>query len=331
MQPRIAVIGMGGSISTPGRHKLDLYEYGQFAKPLQVADVLAMFSVVLTDFDVVPVPFRAIDSAAADPALWLELNRVISRVGTDDSITGIVIVHGTSTLEETAYFLHLAVKVATPVVLVGAQRPPNGLGSDAGINLVNALRVAAAREARGLGVLVVMNDEVQSAREVAKTSNFRLQAFQTPDFGVLGNVDPDGVVTIYRRPVRRHAPDAEFDVGGIQELPSVEIVYSYAGASARAIEAFVEASVKGIVVAGTPPGRASPAQRVALVDAVKRGVLIVQSSRAGSGRVIQRSDDRAAGFIAADNLNPQKARVLAMLALSCTNDRAAITKMFIEY
>jgi L-asparaginase len=176
-----------------------------------------------------------------------------------------------------------------------------------------------------------MNDEVQSAREVAKTSNFRLQAFQTPDFGVLGNVDPDGVVTIYRRPVRRHAPDAEFDVGGIQELPSVEIVYSYAGASARAIEAFVEASVKGIVVAGTPPGRASPAQRVALVDAVKRGVLIVQSSRAGSGRVIQRSDDRAAGFIAADNLNPQKARVLAMLALSCTNDRAAITKMFIEY
>ncbi len=331
MQPRIAVIGMGGSISTPGRHKLDLYEYGQFAKPLQVEDVLGMFADVLGEFDVVPVSFRAVDSAAADPTLWLELNRVISRVAAERSIGGIVITHGTSTLEETAYFLHLAAKVATPIVLVGAQRPPNGLGSDAGINLVNALRVAAAPQAQGLGVLVVMNDEVQSAREVAKTSNFRLQAFQTPDFGILGNVEPDGSVAIYRRPVRRHAPDTEFDVRDLQELPSVEIVYSYAGASARAIEAFVEAGVKGIVVAGTPPGRPSPAQRAALVGAVERGVLVIQSSRAGSGRVIQRSEDRGAGFVAADNLNPQKARVLAMLALCRTNDRAAIARMFSEY
>jgi L-asparaginase len=331
MQPRIAIIGMGGSISTLGRHKLDLYEYGQFAKPLQVEDVLAMFSDVLVGFDVVPVPFRAVDSATADPALWLELSALISRVAADDSIAGIVILHGTSTLEETAYFLHLTVKVATPIVLVGAQRPPNGLGSDAGINLVNALRVAAAREARGLGVLVVMNDEVQSAREVAKTSNFRLQAFETPDFGVLGNVDPDGTVAIYRLPARRHAPDTEFDVRDFQQLPSVEIVYSYAGASALAIDAFVDAGVKGIVVAGMPPGRASPAQRVALIVAAKRGVLVVQCSRAGSGRVIQRSEDREAGFVTADNLNPQKARVLAMLALCCTNDRAAITRMFNEY
>jgi L-asparaginase len=234
-------------------------------------------------------------------------------------------------LEETAYFLHLTVKVATPIVLVGAQRPPNGLGSDAGINLINALRVAGAPEARGLGVLVVMNDEVQSAREVAKTSNFRLQAFQTPNFGILGNVDPDGTVAIYRLPARRHAPNTEFDVRHLQQLPSVEIVYSYAGASARAIEAFVEDGVKGIVFAGMPPGRASAAQRVALIAAAKRGVLVVQCSRAGSGRVIQRSEDRDAGFVAADNLNPQKARVLAMLALCCTNDRAAITRMFIEY
>ncbi|TMG87094.1 MAG: asparaginase [Betaproteobacteria bacterium] len=295
MQPRIAVIGMGGSISTLGRHKLDLFEYGQFAKPLQVEDVLGMFSDVLVGFDVVPVPFRAIDSATVDLALWLELNGLISRVAADGSIAGIVILHGTSTLEETAYFLHLTVKVATPIVLVGAQRPPNGLGSDAGINLVNALRVAAAREARGLGV------------------------------------DPDGAVAIYRLPARRHAPDTEFDVSDLQQLPSVEIVYSYAGASARAIEAFVEDGVKGIVVAGMPPGRASPAQRAALIVAAKRGVLVVQCSRAGSGRVIQRSEDREAGFVAADNLNPQKARVLAMLALCCTDDRAAIARMFIEY
>ena len=330
-KPRIAVIGMGGSISTPARNPLDLYEYGQFSKPVQLDDILRIFSEVLTDFDVVPTQFSAIDSAAADPALWLQLNREIARIGTDGSIAGIVITHGTSTMEETAYFLHLATKVRIPVVLVGAQRPLNGLSSDAGINLVSALRVAAAREAHGLGVLVVMNDEVQSAREVSKTSNFRLHAFQTPDLGMLGNVDPDGSVAIYRRPARRHAPDTEFQVGDLRELPSVEIVYSYAGASAVAVEAFVETGAKGIVFAGTPPGRPSPAQRAALASAARHGVLVVQCSRAGSGRVIQRSEDRAAGFVAADNLNPQKARVLAMLALSCTNDRAAIIRMFGEY
>ena len=331
MPPRIAVIGMGGSISTPARNPLDLYEYGQFAKPVPVDVLLQSFSHVLTDFDVVPVPFRAIDSAAADPALWLELTREVSRIGTDDSIVGIVITHGTSTMEETAYFLHLATKVRIPVVLVGAQRPLNGLSSDAGANLVGALRVAAAREAVGLGVLVVMNDEVHSAREVSKTSNFRLHAFRTPDVGILGSVDPDGSVAIYRRPVRRHAPDTEFEVDDVHDLPSVEIVYSYAGASAVAVEAFVESGAKGIVIAGSPPGRPSPAQRAALATAVGSGVLVVQCSRAGSGRVIQRGEDSAAGFVVADNLNPQKARVLAMLALSCTNDRAAITRMFKEY
>ncbi len=331
MRPRVAVIGMGGTISTPARNPLDLYEYGQFSKPMHVEDFLRTFSEVLTDFDVVPIRFRAIDSVAADPALWLELIREISRIGRDGSIAGIVITHGTSTMEETAYFLHLAAKVRMPVVLVGAQRPLNGLSSDAGMNLVNALRVAAAREAYGLGVLVVMNDEVQSAREVSKTSNCRLHAFRSPDFGVLGSVDPDGRVAIYRRPGRRHAPDTEFEVDSVMELPSVEIAYSYAGASAVAVEAFVKAGVRGIVIAGTPPGRPSPAQREALTHAAATGVLVVQCSRAGSGRVVQRTEDSAAGFVSADNLNPQKARVLAMLALSCTNDRAAITRMFEEY
>jgi L-asparaginase len=331
MRPRIAVIGMGGSLSTPARHKLDLFEYGQYARPARVEDVLAMFSDVLVDFDILPVPFHAIDSAALDPPLWLELNREISRVGCDPAVRGIVLIHGTSTLEETAYFLHLAVRVPLPIVVVGAQRPPNGLGSDAGINLLNGLRVAASEEARGLGVLVVMADEIHSARDVTKSSNFRLHAFRTPDLGVLGSVEPDGAVAIYRRSVRRHAPDTEFDVGELRELPAVEIVYSYAGASPHAVEAFVAAGAKGIVVAGTPPGRPSPAQRVALVNAVRAGALVVQCSRAGSGKIAQRGDDRAAGFVAGDNLNPQKARVLAMLALSRTSDRATIARMFEQY
>ncbi|HVO90384.1 MAG TPA: asparaginase domain-containing protein, partial [Casimicrobiaceae bacterium] len=230
MRPRIAVIGMGGSISTPGRHALDLHEYGQFAKPLPVDDVLSMFSDVLRAFDVVPVAFDAVDSAAADPLLWLKLNRTIARVAADSDLSGIVVLHGTSTLEETAYFLHLAAKTALPIVLVAAQRPPTGLGSDSGSNLVNALRVAAAPSARSVGVLVVMNDELHCARDVSKASNFRLDAFRTPDMGVLGSIDPDGTVSIYRKPTRRHAPDTTFDVLALETLPAVEVAYSYAGA-----------------------------------------------------------------------------------------------------
>ena len=331
MTARIVVIGMGGSISTVGRHPLDLYEYGQHARPLQVGEVLEMFAEVLGGFDIVPVPFRALDSAAADPALWLELNREITRVAGSSGVDGIVVLHGTSTLEETAYFLHLAAKVDAPIVLTGSQRPPNALGSDAGINIVNALRVAADAQARGAGVLVVMNDEIQCAREVTKASNFSLHAFRTPDFGVLGHVGPDGSVSMYRRPTRRHAPDTEFDVLQLDTLPAVEVAYSYAGASGRAIAAFVEDGVRGIVVCGTPPGRPSPAQRRALVDAIAKGVLVVQCSRAGSGRVVPRGDDLAAGFIGADDLNGQKARILAMLALTQTSDRDAVRKMFAIY
>jgi L-asparaginase len=260
------------------------------------------------------------------------LNREISRAAAmAPKIDGVVIMHGTSTLEETAYFLHLAVKVPVPVVLVAAQRPPNGLGSDAASNLANALRVAADPTSRALGALVVMNDEIHSAREVTKASNFRLHAFQTPEFGILGNVEPDGTVSIYRRPARRHAPDTEFEPQALQELPPVEIVYSYAGASAKAVEAFVQAGSKGIVVAGMPPGRASPAQRTALVKAAQSGVIVVQCSRAGSGRIVQRSEDREAGFVPADNLNPQKARVLAILALTRSTEPQEITRMFAEY
>jgi L-asparaginase len=332
MAPRIAVIGTGGTISTPARHDLDAWEYGQFSKPMEVDELLDRFARVLVGHELLPVRFRAIDSVDMSPSVWLELNRRITEtVASDDSIVGVVVTHGTSTLEETAYFLHLALKVRVPVVVVGAQRPPHAVSSDTGINLLNALRVAAAPAARDAGVLVVMNDEVHSARDVVKSSNFGLQAFRSPDFGGLGGIDPDGNVVMYRRPLRRHAPATEFDVGGLDELPMVEIVYSYAGASGRPVAALVEDGCRGIVFAGMPPGRASPAQSAELARAASDGVLVVQCSRAGSGRIVPRSGDRAMGFVSGDNLNPQKARVLAMLALTRTSDRSAIERMFQDY
>ena len=329
---RVAVIGTGGSISTVGRHSLDLFEYGDFGRTLDVDELLARFPEVSTAADVTPIRFRALLSTAVGPSDWLELNELVPHVASADAPPdGIVITHGTATLEETAYFLNLTLKVDLPVVLVGAQRPPNGLSTDAGLNLVNAVRVAAAPEARGLGVLVLLNDEVQAAREVTKASTYRLEAFRSPDLGMLGYADPDGRVVIYRAPTRRHAPDTAFDVRGRTDLPRVDIAYSYAGSDGAAIDALVAAGAKGIVSAGLAPGRVTPGEWRALGEARRRGVLVVQSSRAGSGRVLRRGREREQGIVVADNLNPQKARVLAMVALTVTDDPEQIQQLFEEY
>jgi L-asparaginase len=216
------------------------------------------------------------------------------------------------------------------VVLVGAQRPSSALSSDAGMNLVNAIRLAACPEARGMGVLVLLNDEIHAAREVTKTSTLRLQTFRTPDFGVLGHADGDAVV-FYRQPMRRRAPDTEFDIAGIDALPRVDICYSYAGADGTAIRAFAAAGAAGIVSAGFAPGFCAPGEAEALKDAVAQGIVVVQSTRAGSGRTFQSTRLKSVGMLIADNLNPQKARILLSLALSKTRDPDEIMRIFRTY
>jgi L-asparaginase len=331
-KPRVAIIGTGGSISTPGRHSLDLLEYSDFGRTLEVDELLAMFPEANQIADIFPIRFRAIVSPAITPFDWIELSNKISSVVRElPAVDGIVITHGTDTLEETAYFLNLTIKVALPVVLVAAQRPPNGMGTDAGLNIIQAIRTASSPRSRGMGVLVVLNDEIHAARDVTKSMNSRVQTFQTPDFGILGQVDPDGTVAYYRMPMRRHAPDTQFDVSKTSDLPRVDIIYSYAGADGLLVDKLVEAGVKGIVVACLPSGILPPLQKAALVEASKDGLLIVQSRRGNSGRRYIRSRDIETGMIAADNLNPQKARVLSMLALSHTSDRAEIRRMFLDY
>jgi L-asparaginase len=204
------------------------------------------------------------------------------------------------------------------------------MGTDAGINLVNAIRVAAAPESHGRGVLVMLNDEIHSAREVTKTSTMRLQTFRTADFGVLGHADADRVV-YYRRPERRRMPDTEFDLAGLAALPRVDVILSYAGADRTPIDAFVAAGAKGLVSAGFAPGFCTPAEAEGLEAAIANGVAVVQSTRAGSGRVVEIGAYRPAGCILADNLIPQKARVLLMLALTRTSDPEAIQQMFLTY
>jgi L-asparaginase len=166
---------------------------------------------------------------------------------------------------------------------------------------------------------------------VTKTSTLRLETFRSADTGMLGYADPDGRVAIYRTPTRRHAPDTEFDVRGRPDLPRVDVAYSYAGADGTAIAAFAAAGARGIVSASLAPGMTTPAEMEALLAARRAGVLVVLSSRAGSSRVLRRTVFRERGIVVADNLTPQKARVLAMLALSVTNDVERVQRMFDEY
>ncbi|MSO77659.1 MAG: asparaginase [Alphaproteobacteria bacterium] len=330
-KPVVVAIGTGGTISSLGRDSTDVLDYPDFGRKMDVAEAVGRYPEVAAAADLVLVPFRSVGSTAIGPAEWLELAALIHRCAAErPEAVGFIVTHGTATLEETAYFLNLTLKTDKTVVLVGAQRPASALSTDAGMNLLSAVRTAMAPAARGLGVLVVMNDEIQSAREVSKTSTYRLQTFRAPDFGALGHVDGDGV-QIYRRPARRHAPDTEFDVAGRGSLPRVDIVYSYGGGDGAAVDAYIAAGAKGIVSAGLAPGIPTPLERERLEAAAAAGIVVVQSSRAGSGRVAPRHYLRQKAMVGADNLNPQKARVLLSLALTLTRDPAEIQRLFETY
>src|SRR5437879_6794536 len=248
--PRIAVIGTGGTISSLGASSMDVLDYPDFGQKLSSEELLDRFPETRLVAEPVPVTFRQVGSTAIGPEEWLELRALIHRMaGEDPALAGFVIPHGTATLEETAFFLNLTLGVSQPVVVVGAQRPASALGSDAGMNLVNALRVAGSPEARGKGVLAVLNDEIHAARDVVKTSTYRVQTFRSLDFGALGHVDGDGV-HFYRAPMRAHLPDTQFAALDLGALPRVEIVYSYAGADGALVDAAVAAGARGIVSAG---------------------------------------------------------------------------------
>lgn len=330
-KPRVAVIGTGGTISSVGRSSLDLVTYMDTKKLYEVDELLDRFPEAYEVADVVPVRFRAIISPAIGPADWLELNAFIHEtVAKDPALDGVAVTHGTAALEETAYFLNLTLKVDVPVVIVGSQRPASGLSTDAALNLFNAVRVAGCAAARGRGVLVLLNEEIHAAREVTKTSTMRLQTFRAPDFGMLGHADADRIA-FYRMPERRRAPETEFDLDGLAKLPRVDIVPTYAGSDRTALDAFVAAGAEGLVSSGFPPGFCTPGEYEGFVAAAERGVIIVQSSRAGSGRIPRFDLLRAPGCVNADNLTPQKARVLLMLALTRSKDPAEIQRMFDTY
>lgn len=332
-RPVVWVLATGGTISGGGASSTSLTEYqaGAFSGEELVAAVPA-----LADHATVRVEQIAnVGSPNITFDDWLTIARRIDEVFRNDPNTaGVVITHGTNTLEETAYFLNLTVHHDRPVVLVGAQRPATAISSDGPLNLLNAVRVAAAPEARGKGVLVVMNDEINAARDVTKTSTYRVETFSSRELGFLGYVDGDRVA-FYRQPTKRHTVDSEFDITSTVRFPRVDIVYSYVEPNPVLIDALIDDGVDGIVLAGTGAGLVSGREREALdrVNTFSPATrpVIVRSNRTGSGRVVPLPAYDERNMIAGDTLNPQKARILLMLALTKTRDVEEIRRIFREY
>jgi L-asparaginase type II len=285
--------------------------------------------------------FANVASAQLSIPQWLDLARRINAAfDADRELAGIVVTSGTDTLEETAYFLNLTVRSDRPVVVVGSMRNPSTLGYEGAANLLDGFRVAGEPASRGKGVLVVLNDEINAARDVAKTNALRLDTFRSHDYGILGVVDSDRVV-YYRSGVKRHTAATEFDVSALKDLPRVDVIMVYQGASGDLIKAAVDQGAKGIVIASAGAGATSGTQGEGIQYAVSKGVFVVTSTRTGSGRIAsgrrgrsgESGDARAESAlrIAAEDLAPVKARILLMLAIAAKADGAAIQRMFTEY
>lgn len=264
--------------------------------------------------------------------IMLKLAKRINELLPTSDVDGIVITHGTDTMEETAYFLNLTVKSDKPVVMVGSMRPSTAVSADGPLNLYNAVAVAADPHANGRGVLVVMNDWIHGAHSLTKTSTTAVQTFQSPTRGLVGVV-AYGKDDFYNSPQWKHTTASEFDVSSVTKIPRVDVIFADADMSPDLIDASVKSGAKGIIIAGVGNGNMNQASLDAAAGAVKSGVVVVRSSRVPTGTVgrnVEVKDDEL-GFVASDELNPQKARILLSLALLKTHSPEQIQQMFATY
>ena len=329
--PLVVVLSTGGTIAGRGGSTTSLSEYK--AGSILGSELVDAVPEIKQVAQVRVEQIINIGSTNMNTAVWLKLAARINAIFSEEpKVAGVVVTHGTNTLEETAYFLHLTVKHDKPVVLVGSQRPATAISADGPLNLLNAIRVAGAPVSRGKGALVVMNDEINGARDVTKSNTYRVETFRSGELGFLGYVDADEVV-FYRASTKRHTAHSEFDVSKLSSLPKVEILYAYAEAGVAAIKAVADSGVGGMVFAGTGAGGLSNAERTAIkaLGPFDARPVMVRSNRTGNGRVIARKEYDDEGLLPGDNLNPQKARILLMLALTKTRDLAEVRRMFREY
>jgi len=274
--------------------------------------------------------FSRIGSSQMTPSHWLRLAKRINTAFEDDaSLAGVVVTHGTDTMEETAFFLNLTVQHERPVILVGSMRSSNEISADGPANLLNAVRVAVADDAIGAGVLVVLNEDISSARDVWKTHDRRVHTVRSPEFGYLGVVDPDTVL-FYRRSIRPHTHRSEFDIARIDSLPNVEVVSDYAGFDASIFKDLELRAPAGVVLETFAGGRMSAGARAGLRDATHAGIPVVIASRVPGGRIIGDPIGSLGAAVARD-LPAHKARILLMLALAVSSDITELQRLFDTY
>ena len=331
-QPTVRVIGTGGSIAGVGPDRMDFILYPEIGDHITIQQSLDRVPEIQDIAEVRSEDLVSVGSTAIGAAERLALARRINQIFRDETdVAGVAITHGTATLEETSYFLHLTVKSTRPVVITGAMRPPTALSTDSDLNLLDAVRTAACPEAVGLGVLTVLNNEIQCGRDVTKASTFRVETFRPNELGFLGYADSDGKVVFYRAPLRLHTVDTPFMVDDMTTLPRIDIVYSYAGADGLLVDAVRNNRSDGLILAGFGGGTFPPAVIDAAVKLVEDGIPVVLATRSTAGRVVITPKKEEQGFIVSDNLLPQQARVLLMLGLTVTKDRHELQQFFYHY
>ncbi len=327
--PHVVIIATGGTIAGSADSKTSVgYTSG-------AVTVDALIAAVPTIKDIARITGEQVSSIGSQDmsdSVWLKLANRVNAVLAADTVDGVVITHGTDTMEETAYFLQLVVKSKKPVVLTGSMRPSTALSADGPLNIYNAVAIACDPAAAGRGVMVAANDDIHSARDITKTNTTDVQTFESPEYGLVGTT-LYGKQTFFRGPYRKHTVDSEFSVKDAKSLPRVDVIFACADMSPDLIDAAVKLGAKGIVVAGVGDGNMTTPALDALARAAKAGVVCVRSSRVPSGRTWRNSEinDDKMGLVAAGELNPAKARVLLKLCLMKTKDVAQIQKYFEEY
>jgi L-asparaginase len=330
-KPKIKILATGGTIAGAQASSTEVgYKSGSFS----VDDLIKAVPHLGDLADLSGEQVANIGSQTMNHEVWLKLAKRVNEVLDDRDTDGVVITHGTDTMEETAYFLSLVVHSDKPVVLVGSMRPATATSADGPANLYNAVALAASPEAKGLGPLVVLNDEIHYAREAQKMNSTSLNTFQSPNRGRAGVMNV-GTIHFFNKNTTKHTTKSDFSVEGktVKDLPRVEIIYSYANVGPEVINFLVKDGVKGIVLAGVGDGNSTDAVIDALTDAAKKGVVVCRATRTGSGLVVRNvevNDDKL-GFITSMELSAQKARILLMLGLTKTNETKKLQQYFMEY
>ena len=328
-KPNIHILATGGTIAGTGSSATATnYTAGQVA----IGTLLDAVPQLKDIANVTGEQVVRIGSQDMNDEVWLTLAKRINELLASPEVDGIVITHGTDTMEETAYFLNLTVKSNKPVVLVGAMRPSTAISADGPLNLYNAIVTASDQNSKGKGVLVVMNGTILGAESVTKMHTTGVETFQAPISGALGYVLNSHAV-YNQAPLKKHTTQSAFDVSELKALPKVGIVYSYSNIEADMVEPMLKNGYKGIVHAGVGNGNIHRNVFPVLEEARKQGILVVRSSRVPTGpsTLDNEVDDARYEFVASQQLNPQKARILLMLALTQTDDWKKIQEFFNEY